>query len=211
MSVVSGRTLGLLTIASVVYYVLAVLAMHLLQPELDPFAVPMSVYVLGAYGPVMTTTFFVLCAGLLGIGFGLIQTLPRTRVIKVAFAVILISSAGFLIAGIFPADWPPPMRSSSSRLHSLGGMLAFPAITIASCLFSLNFRSDGYWRRVSRIALTLSACIIAAFAFFLAAGPLRVAPALLGFLGLAQRLFLALLFAWMIMVGLHLTRAPRAT
>jgi hypothetical protein len=90
-------------------------------------------------------------------------------------------------------------------------MLAFPAMTIAPCLFSLKFRSDEYWRKVSGMALTLSAlsalsaCIIAAYilgAFFFAA-------ALFGFLGLAQRLFLALLFAWTILVGLHLL-APRA-
>jgi len=53
----------------------------------------------------------------------------------------------------------------------------------------------------------LSACIIAAYilgAFFFSA-------ALFGFFGLAQRLFLALLFAWTILVGLHLLkpRAPR--
>ena len=89
-------------------------------------------------------------------------------------------------------------------------MLAFPAMTIAPCLFSLKFRSDEYWRKVSGMALTLSALsayIIAAYivgAFFFAA-------ALFGFLGLAQRLFLALLFAWTILVGLHLLkpRAPR--
>jgi hypothetical protein len=63
-------------------------------------------------------------------------------------------------------------------------MLAFPAMTIAPCLFSLKFRSDEYWRKVSGMALTLSAlsaCIIAAYivgAFFFAA-------ALFGFLGLA--------------------------
>ena len=128
VSAISGRTFGRLAIASVVYYVLAVLAMHLVQPELDPLAVPMSVYVLGAYGSVMTTTFFVLCAGILGVGFGLIQTLPRTGAIKVAFSVTLIASAGFLIAGIFPTDWPPPMRSTSSQLHVLGGLLAFPSM-----------------------------------------------------------------------------------
>ena len=205
VSAISGRTLGRLAIASVVYYVLAVLAMHLVQPELDPLAVPMSVYVLGAYGSVMTTTFFVLCAGILGVGFGLIQTLPRTGAIKVAFWVTLIASAGFLIAGIFPTDWPPPMRSTSSQLHVLGGLLAFPSMIIATCLFSLKFRRDGYWRRVSGIALTLSACVFAAYImgiFFVAAQ--------FGFIGLVQRLFLALLFAWMILVGLHLNRAPRA-
>jgi hypothetical protein len=200
MSLISGRTFGVLTIASVVYYVVAALAMHLLQPELDPLMTPMSVYVLGAYGPVMTTTFFVLCAGLLGVGFGLIQTLPRTRLIKIAFALTIVGATGVFIAGLFPNDWPPPPRSVSGILHVLGGQLLIPAMTVAPGLFSLNFRSDGYWRKVSVVALALSAGVIAALMF----GLTQIGG---GSIGLAQRLFFASLFAWMILVGLHLTRA----
>jgi hypothetical protein len=193
-----------MVIASVVYYVLAVFAMHLLQPEVSPLRVPMSAYVLGAYGPVMTSTYFVLCVGLLGVGFGLIKALPRTRLVKIAFAAALIASAGVLVAGIFPLDWPPPPRTSSGRLHALGGMLAFSGMALTPCLFSLNFRSDGYWRKVSVVSLILSSGIIAGFILFLFA--IRA-----GFGGVAQRLFLALLFSWMIVVGLHLTRSLRAT
>lgn len=204
MSMVSSRTLGLMAITSVVYYVLAVFAMHLLQPELSPLRVPMSAYVLGAYGPLMTTTYFVLCAGLLALGYGLVRTLPRTRLIKLAFVVALIAGAGIFIAGIFPIEWPPPPLTTSGRLHALGGMLAFSGMAFAPCLFSLNFRSDGHWRTVSAVALALSASIIAAFILFVFAVPG-------GFGGFAQRLFLALLFSWMIVVGLHLTRTLRAT
>jgi hypothetical protein len=203
-----------LAIASAVYYVLAVLAMHVLQPELEPLNVPMSAYVLGAYGSVMTTTFFVLCAGLLALGVGLIQALRRTRLTNVAVALTVIASAGFLIAGIFPTDWPPPMRSRSSQLHGLGGAIAFPAVTVATVLFSLKFRSDGYWRRVSVTALALSTGLLVAFALFqgliaaaISEGVEDRAP---DFLGLAQRIFFALLFGWMILVGRHLARAPRA-
>lgn len=148
MSLISDRTFGLLVIASVVYYVLAVFAMHLLQPELDPLRVPMSPYVLGRYGPLMTTTFFVLCAG-------------------------------------------------------LGSLMALPAMAIAPGLFSLDFRRDEYWRSVSVVALALSAGVVAAF---IVGG---FADALWGFGGLAQRFFFAVLFAWMILVGRHLTRATR--
>ncbi|HUE81826.1 MAG TPA: DUF998 domain-containing protein [Pyrinomonadaceae bacterium] len=204
MSIVSSRTLGLMVIASVVYYVLAVLALHVVQPQVNPLKAPMSAYVLGAYGPVMTSTYFVLCVGLLGVGFGLIKALPRTWLVKIAFAAALIACAGVLVAGIFPLDWPPPPRTSSGRLHALGGMLAFYAMALAPGLFSLNFRSDGYWRRVSVVALALSAGIIAVFSLFLFA--IRG-----GFGGFAQRLFLAVLFSWMIVVGLHLTRSLRAT
>jgi hypothetical protein len=59
---VSSRTLGLSVIASVAYNVLTDLAMHLLQPEISPLRVPMSAYVVGAYGTLMTTTYFVLCS-----------------------------------------------------------------------------------------------------------------------------------------------------
>jgi Protein of unknown function (DUF998) len=200
MSLISNRTFGLLTVASVVYYVLAALAMHLLQPELDPLRIPMSPYVLGAYGFVMTTTFFVLCAGLLGVGFGLIHTLPRTRLSRIAFALTLVASAGVFIAGIFPTDWPPPPTTAAGILHDVASLLAFPAMTLVPGLFSLNFRSDGYWRPVSLVALALSGGVIAAFMFALT-------QILGGWGGLAQRLFFALLFAWIILVGLHLTRA----
>jgi hypothetical protein len=201
---VSSSTLGLIVIASVIYYVLAVFAMHLLQPEISPLRVPMSVYVLGANGYLMTSTYFVLCTGLLGVGFGLIKALPRTRLIKIAFAVALIACTGVLVAGIFPLDWPPPPRTSSGRLHALGGMLAFSGMAFAPCLFSLNFRRDQYWRKVSVVALALSAGIIAAFILFMFA--IRS-----DFGGFAQRLFFAVLFSWMIVVGLHLTRTLRAT
>lgn len=205
MSPVSGRTLGVLAIASVVYYVLAVAAVHLLQPELDPLTVPMSAYVLGEYGTLMTTTFFVLCVGLLAVGCGLLQALPRTRVIKVAFALTLIASAGILIAGLFPTDWPPPFRSTSSQVHQMAALVAFPAMTIAPGLFSLNFRRSEYWERISVAALALSAGIVAAEAFLLATS----AVAFLGVGGVVQRLFLALLLIWMLLVGRHLTRAAR--
>jgi hypothetical protein len=66
----SGRTLGLVVIASVVYYVLVVLEMYPLQLELDPLNRANERIRSGAYGFLMTTTFFVLCAGVLATGFG---------------------------------------------------------------------------------------------------------------------------------------------
>jgi hypothetical protein len=83
-------------------------------------------------------------------------------------------------------------------------MLAFSGMAFAPCLFSLNFRRDQYWRKVSVVALALSAGIIAAFILFMFA--IRS-----DFGGFAQRLFFAVLFSWMIVVGLHLTRTLPAT
>jgi hypothetical membrane protein len=205
MSMLSNRALGLLVVASVLYYILVVFAMHVLEPEFSPIRAPMSAYVLGAYGPFMTTTYFVLCGGLLGVAYGLVTTLRRTRFTSVAFAFVLVAAAGVFLAGIFPMDFPPPLRTSSGRLHALGGLLAFPGMTVGLSLFSLSFRRDGYWRGVSGVLLVLAAGMIAAFV--LMASSILV----LGYGGYAQRLFIAVLFSWMIVAGIHLTRTMPAT
>jgi hypothetical membrane protein len=202
MGPVGRRTLGLIVIASNAYWILVVLAMHLLEPEFSPIRAPMSAYVLGAYGPLMTTTYFALCTALLGASYGLVKDLRRSRLAKVAFVITLIAGTGILIAGIFPMDFPPPPRTSSGRLHMLGGLLTFPQMTLASLLFSLSMRRDGHWRGVSAVALPLSAGAVAAFVLMFVS--LRV----FGFAGFAQRIVMALLLGWMAVVGLHLT-APR--
>ena len=201
---ISSRTLGLLVIVVVLYWTSVALAMHILEPEFNPIRVPMSAYVLGAYGAWMTTTYFAWCAALLGVCVGLARTLPRSRLTGFAFSLFLIASAAVILAGLFPMDFPPPVRTLSGRLHIIGGSLAFPSMALGSFLFSLSFRRDGYWRKVSTPALRLSTGIVAVFV--LAIFSLFV----VGFAGYAQRLFFALLIAWMIVVGLHLTRAPRA-
>lgn len=204
MSIVSSRALGLIAIASVGYNVLVAFAMHFLQPELSPLRVPMSAYVLGAYGTLITIGYFVWCAGWLAISYGLVTTLPHTRLTRIAFAVALIAGAGFFLAGSFPMDFPPPLRTTSGRLHLMGGILTFPALALASSLFSLSIRRDVTWRTVSVAATALSAGIIAAYVLMV------FSILVLGFGGYAQRLLVALLSSWMIVVGLHLTRTPRA-
>ena len=115
MSMLSNRHLGLLVIASVLYHALIFSAMHLLEPEFSPIRAPGSAYVLGAYGPLMTTTYFVLSVGLLSVAYGLVTTLGRTHLTSIAFAVVLVAAAGASLAGIFPMDFPPPLRTSSGR------------------------------------------------------------------------------------------------
>jgi hypothetical protein len=205
MSMFSSRALGLLVVASVLYYILVVSAMHVLEPEFSPISAPISAYVLGAYGPFMTTTYFVLSGGLLGVAYGLVTTLRRTRFTSTAFAVVLVAASGVFLAGIFPMDFPPPLRTLSGRLHALGGSLAFPGMAAGLSLFSLSFRRDGYWRGVSTVLLVLAAGMIAAFV--LMASSILV----LGYGGYAQRLFIAVLFGWMIVAGIHLTRTMPAT
>ena len=121
MNIVGSRPLGLIVIGAVLYWSAVILTMHVLEPEFSTIRAPMSAYVLGAYGPWMTTTYFALCAALLGVGHGLVRTLPPTRLTRIAFSVFLISASSVLLAGLFPMDFPGPPRTSSGRLHATGG------------------------------------------------------------------------------------------
>ena len=198
----SLRVLGLMVLGAVVYWVSVVLAMHSLQPEINPIRVPMSAYVLGAYGDWMTTTYFVWSAVLLAVGHGLVRTLSRTRLTRAALSMFLIAAAAVSLAGLFPMDFPPPIRTLSGRLHMLGGLLTFPSQALGVFLFSLAFRRDVYWRKASVSALALSAGIIAVFVLAV------ISLMILSFAGYAQRLYLILLIAWIVVVGLHLARFP---
>jgi hypothetical protein len=139
---ISSRTVGQIVITSVMYHVLVFIAMHFLEPEFNPIRAPGSAYVLGAYGSLFTTTYLAQCVGSLGVSYGLLATVRGTRLTRIAFVFALIACAGTLLAGSFPMDYPPPMRTTSGRLHVLGGGLAFPAVILSSIFFSLSIRHD---------------------------------------------------------------------
>ncbi len=197
----SNRSLGVVAMASAAYYVVAIGALHLLQPDFEPLRRPMSAYVLGAYPLLMTTTFFALAAGLFSVGLGLHNSLSSTRLSRVASVVMMIAVAGVLVAGFFPMDGAPEAQTSAGRLHRIASMFAFPAMTLAPFLFSLGFRRDGSWRAEASTALALSFGIIAAFIGFVATRDLG---------GLAQRVFIALLLCWTVIMGRHFVRLPHA-
>src|SRR5262245_758747 len=204
MRLISTPTLGKVVVASVLYQILVLSAMHFLEPEFSPIRVPMSAYVAGAYGSLMTTIYFVLAAGLLAVACALVTTLPRTRRTSMAFAVLVVAAMACLLAGIFPMDFPPPLRTTSGRLHALGGAVAFPGMTVGLRLFSLSLRYDSYWGGVSSVLRKLSAAMIAALLLMLSS------ILLLGHGGFAQRLLFVVLFSWMVVAGRRLIRtAPR--
>jgi hypothetical protein len=190
-------------IGAVLYWLGVVLMMHLLEPEFSPIKIPMSAYVLGAYGGWMTTSFFALAAALFAAGFGLAMTLPRTVLTGIAFLLFIIAATGVLVAGLFPMNSPGSPGALSGRWHAVGGLFAFPAMALGPLLFSLSFRRDHYWRTISVPSLTLSGSIVALYFF---ARFLRLP---LGPPGYMQRVFFALLIPWMLLVGFQLIRVGR--
>jgi hypothetical protein len=66
-----GRTIGLVAIGGVAVFGLTVVALHVLQPGLDPLEEAVSYYVHGSFGWLLTVGLLALGIGSLGIAFGL--------------------------------------------------------------------------------------------------------------------------------------------
>ncbi len=205
MRLVSTRVLGMAVIASVVYNLLLILAMHVLKPEFNPLRAPMSAYVLGAYGGWMTTSYFAMCIGLLALNYGLVTTLPPARSTRTGVWLFMIAAMAIIVAGLFPMDYPPPPRTAAGIIHALAGLTGFPTMTAGIFLFSLGFRRNPDWENLSFPALSLAIGIIAAFVVGM------ISILLLGFGGYAQRLFMVLFYGWEILVGVRLIRLRAST
>ncbi len=164
---------------------LAVAALHLLDPGLDPLTTPISTYVKGRYPALATTTFFAFATLLAALGLGLRRTVTAGRVGRVAVGLIWVAAAGVAIAGIFPG----------APMHAVGGAMAFPPLCIAVLALSFAFRRTPGWKDLGWLpsALGLLAVTLFLFGVTVLSG--------LGLAGLGQRLFFAVLFSWIALVA----------
>ncbi|MDX2290973.1 MULTISPECIES: DUF998 domain-containing protein [Streptomyces] len=175
--------------------VLALTAVELLNPRLDPLSEALSRYVHGTAG-------LLLPAGLLAVA-GASAVLAARIEAGAGRIAVAAWTVGILIAGIFPAD--PPGRhhrpSLSELVHGNAAFLAFAALPAAALLLRRGLTATRPRMRTALDALTLVSLLgTAALAVLLAdvmdGGPslgLFGAPTLLG---LVERIVLAADFGW---------------
>jgi len=198
--------LPLIITALVAYWLAVVAAMHLLEPEFDPVAVPMSAYVVGAYGVWMTTSFFAAAAIWFLLAFGLAKVLPPTWWTKAGIVLFCIAGCGEVVMGFFPAQWPIPQPVPQQIvIHLIGGLATFYAVALGSISFSVSFRGADRWRPVSTAAIVVSILMFATLMYRWVWRPLSDMD------GLIQRIIVALMLVWFALVVIPWIRwAPRA-
>ena len=190
-------------IACFAYSVLALILMHVLRPDYTPSNHMISDYAVGRYGWVMATWFVVMSGGLLMLALGLLRGGPRSIGARLAALLLGIASIGLLISASFPTDVEGAPTTRTGDIHTLSFMVNVASIILAVVLLSVSFRSDPRWRIHQRTALTLTALILLAFVFqfytLFFPGPH----------GVANRLFIILLFAWLLSTTVRLRALTR--
>lgn len=186
-----------ITMFSVIYYVSAIALLHVLRTDYDPGYRYLSEYVVGPYGALMTSTFFVLSIGSLALSVGLWRSVSSRLRFLPGLLLWLTWACAVFAAGIYPGDLQGSPQTRIGNIHDQMGMIAFPSASLALPLLSILLRWERNWRSVWRSAVALSlVAVICFFAMDWLAG-VRLA-------GLAQRVFLAATLVWMFILGRRL-------
>jgi hypothetical membrane protein len=169
------------------YYATVGIALHFLEPEYDPRFHFMSDYAWGAYGWLMTTTFFVLGLAVLTVAVGVRNVHQSSRSARVGFGLLVIGALFVCLAGVF-RGFP---------LHDVAGTVGIPSLIMAVLLLSWSFRHATGWQVIHPatflVAVGMFAAVVSMF--------LDV-----GMPGLQQRAFLSLLLVWLSIVVHSLVR-----
>jgi hypothetical protein len=204
MNAATRRFLALVVLVLAVYWFGVVLAMHVVEPAYDPLKAPLSAYVLGASGSWMTTTYFAAGVAMLCVAYGLRASLPPSAKLTAAFACYVVSAIAVMVEGLFHMDYPPPPVTLAGKVHGFAGLTYVPLLPTAVLLFSMAFRGHGDWRdkAATGVVLALSIYLLIALVPF---G--LVYPALFGYSGLSQRLYIVLHTTWIILAVTPMLRA----
>jgi hypothetical membrane protein len=199
-----GRSGGYLAIAGSATFVVTVIALHVLQPDLSPRDEAVSYYVHGPFGWLLTV-------GLIGLGIGsggLVAGLGRTlrgRRSSIGRWLVSVWAVGVTLGGVFPADqrghWNQP-PSLAGLIHGNAAMLAFFALPIGALLLGRSFLDDQEWRPRARLLFWLAlAAALSLAAFMVSLAPVFIRPGPPILLGATERLLLAVYVAWLAAVG----------
>lgn len=140
-----------LSIAATTIFLVLLMILHVIKPEIDPSWRFISEYAIGKYGWMMMLAFFSLSISCISL-FVAIKSYVGTIAGKIGLALLLITAVGMVMAGIFPADPITTGRDAMSRngqLHELGAMLDLMPFAAPLISWSLA-RHNQAWRTARR-------------------------------------------------------------
>jgi Protein of unknown function (DUF998) len=148
--------------------IIALAALHLLKPDLDPSRTMISQYALGRYGGVMTLCFAAFAAGSVFLFAALVADTP-SLLGRIGLAFLLAAAVGLTMGAIFsmdPVSTPSAQMSFSGRMHGVSFLIGVPSEVLAVLLLTLAFSrqashaSTPLWVLTSLIWLSLIVMIV---------------------------------------------------
>ena len=188
--------LALIAIGGIVYFVVAVVVLHFLRPEYNPINHAVSNYAVGPYGYLMTSAFYVLALSVLALAPGLFRSVALTNPSPIALLLLCLAGSGMVVMGIFPGDAHAlhPPATITGVVHWIAAGISFLSIMIAAFLLSSSFKMDERLQVFWRPCLILALAMVGALLLY---GIL----ALVGWIGIGQRIYLAVCLLWLLVLA----------
>ena len=191
--------------AAVVFLGLALVAMHAIQPSLDPATHYVSEYAYGQFGWLVMVAYVAAGAGVLGVAWSAGSVLSGTRSLALAICLALVG-VGLIATGVTRIDLPAADGSvastASGMAHELAGYVLFLGLIPGAFLVAATFRRDPRLSSAALPAWIFAGSIVITFI-------VAVMSLSLDLIGVGQRIFLATWIAWLVFVALQLSSAER--
>jgi hypothetical protein len=189
----TGLSIAAIIILSTAF--LAVLALHLVQTDLDPVRDVMSGYANGPFGNLMTFSFYALGIGTIVLAVRLRRSTDRSWAPITISMALGLGGLALILAGVFEVERPGVPDTLNEIVHSNGAIAGFVLIVIAMVLFPYVCYRDERWESFLVPSLSLAIIAVAAAAFSPVAPSTTIA-------GLAQRVLAVVVFGWVLLVAI---------
>jgi hypothetical membrane protein len=191
------RVAGTTGLALLALSTLAMLALHRARPDLDPIRTPVSFYVRGAGGWLLTVSLMGSGLGVIAIASSLVQRMHR----RTGAWLLAAGGIGLVVAAVFPADlWFPWEKALTPMgfVHAAAVMLPVGVFPVGALLITRDereTRGPGPMNRILDVVALMFAAVLAISGvialLYIASGRTP------GFLGLAERIMMTLAVAWL--------------
>jgi len=185
---------------------IALAALHILKPDIDPSRTMISKYALGRHGWVMALCFAAFALASACLFTALVGDAP-SLLSRIGLAFLLSSAVGLAMAARFPMDpvsTPPKQMSFSGKMHGLSFLIGVPCQILAVLLLSLAL---GTQTSAELLLLVLTAVIwlslLIMITIMLMVGPGKPPnpDGLERFLGLPNRFFMVAYGLWLVVAA----------
>lgn len=182
------------------YFVVALVLMHVLRPDYTIVDHMVSDYAVGPTGWIMTSAFLSLALGCIAMATGMFGDGPTSWLGRAGAAILIIPFMGLIVTALFPTDLETASTTHTGIIHTISFLVNVVSILVSTLCLAFSYGGNADWRGYRNPALILAGLLVFAFAGqFLTLH--RGAP-----YGIANRLFVTILMAWLLANSLWLKR-----